>query len=647
MSKGNALQRKNVRCGALCGALGALEEVICYTAVICLGVFPMLGIGAGVYFTHVSNGPALINRFFEVFLSMSGTDVLTHLLLTTGLFAGMLTTKDQSHLAISIVQNFSSKPVKRRLAVFNNCLSIVVLVVIALSSLAFIRIWLDGTLIGFIPDTVFASVIPLGYTVMAVRFALQTPVKGWGRLFPIAAFLLGILAAFPVVAKFWWGFDAPDGVYALIDACYSIAVALKVPVIIILLVSAFIGAPLFVIIGGLSLILIETSGGELDLVANQIYATLTNDNFIAIPLFTLTGFLLSESKAGNRLVAIFKNLFSWLPGGMIIATMVICAFFATFTGATGVTILALGGILLAILKDVHYDEKFSIGLLTSAGSIGLLFPPSIPIILVGTTLQTNIIHVFLGGIFPGVILVVAMIIFGIIASIKTKIPVEKFNLKNSAVSIKNAIFEILLPFILIIGYFSGALSLLEISSVAVVYVFIVEAVVHRDITLKDCIKILRKALPIIGGILSILAIAQALSYYIVDTQAPENFARWLAQTIHSKYVFLLLLNLALLVVGCLMDIFSAILIVLPLVAPLGVAFGIDPVHLGIIFIINLEVGFLTPPVGMNLFLASYRFDKPFTSICRYVLPFLSVSFAVTLLVTYVPWFSTFLPSLFK
>ncbi|MDR2446006.1 MAG: TRAP transporter large permease subunit [Treponema sp.] len=647
MSKGNALQRKNARCGALCGALGALEQAVCYTAVICLGALPILGIGAGVYFTHVSNGPALINRFFELFLSMSGADVLTHLLLATGLFAGMLTTKDQSHLAISIVQNFSSETVKRRLAVFNNCLSIMVLTVIALSSLAFIRIWLDGTLIGFIPDTVFASVIPLGYTVMAARFALQTPVKGWGKLFPIAAFLLGILAAFPVVAKFWWGFDAPDRVYALTDVCYSIAVALKVPVIIILLVSAFIGVPLFVVIGGLSLILIETSGGELDLVANQIYATLTNDNFIAIPLFTLTGFFLSESKAGNRLVATFKNLFSWLPGGMIIATVVICAFFATFTGATGVTILALGGILLSILKDVHYDEKFSIGLLTSAGSIGLLFPPSIPIILVGTTIQTNIIHVFLGGIFPGVILVAAMIIFGIIASIKTKIPVEKFNLKKAAVSVKDAIFEISLPFILIIGYFSGALSLLEISSVAVVYVFIVEAVVHRDITLKDCVKILRKALPIIGGILSILAIAQALSYYIVDTQAPENFARWLQQAIHSKYVFLLLLNLALLAVGCLMDIFSAILIVLPLIAPLGAAFGIDPVHLGIIFIINLEVGFLTPPVGMNLFLASYRFEKPFASICRYVLPFLSISFAVTLLVTYVPWFSTFLPSLFK
>jgi tripartite ATP-independent transporter DctM subunit len=643
MFEENALREKKTIWDTLC----VIEQIFCYAAVICLGLFPVLGIFASTYFVHITNGPAWINRFFELFLQMSGMEVLTHLLLITGLFAGMLTTKDKSHLSISIVQNFSSGTVKRCIAVFNNCLSIVVLAVIVLSSFAFIRIWLDGALIGFIPDTVFASVIPLGYTVMAVRFAVQTPVKGAGKLFPIAAFLLGLLAAFPVTAKFLWSFDAPESIYAITDVCYAIATVLKIPVIILLLVSAFTGAPLFLVIGGLSLILIETSGGEMDLVANQIYATLTNDNFIAIPLFTLTGFFLSESKAGNRLVATFKTLFNWLPGGMIIATVVICAFFTTFTGASGVTILALGGILLVILNNVHYDEKFSIGLLTSAGSIGLLFPPSIPMILVGTAAQTNVIHVFLGGIFPGIILVVAMIIFGIIASIKTKIPIEKFNLKNAVLSIKDASFEILLPFILIIGYFSGVLTLLEISSVAVVYVFIVEVFIRHDITLRDCVKVFRKAFPIIGGVLSILAIAQALSYYIVDTQAPENFARWLQQTIHSKYVFLLLLNLALLAVGCLMDIFSAILIVLPLIVPLGAAFGIDPVHLGIIFITNLEVGFLTPPVGMNLFLASYRFNKPFISVCRYVLPFLSIRLAVVLLVTYVPWFSTFLPSLFN
>jgi tripartite ATP-independent transporter DctM subunit len=624
-----------------------IERIICYVSLICLALFPILGVIARLYYSQAkgAEGLAFIGRVIDVFSALGNTEILTHLLLVAGLFAGMLTTKDKSHLSISIVQNFTKDAVKRPVGVFIDCLSTLALTVVAWSAVSFVKIWLDGRLIGFIPDKVFASVIPLGYAVMAVRFAAQTPVKGALRILPFSAIIIGTALSFPVIAKIG-AWDAP-AVSAIVDVCYTIARYAKVPCVIILLVSAFAGAPLFVVMGGLSLLLMEASGGEMDLVANQIYSTLTNDSFIAIPLFTLTGFFLSESNAGSRLVSAFKAWFSWVPGGMIIATVAICAFFTSFTGASGVTILALGGILLVVLNDVKYEEKFSIGLLTSVGSIGLLFPPSIPIILVGASTQTNIIEVFLGGIIPGFILVCAVIIFGVIASIKTKIPIEKFNPKRAAVSVRDALFEILLPALLIAGYFSGVLSLIEIGAVAAVYVFIVEAVIHRDIKIKECWKVFQKAVPIIGGILSILAIAQALSYYIVDTQAPENFARWLQSAIHSKHLFLLLLNIALLVVGCLMDIFSAILIVLPLVFPLGLAYGVDPVHLGVIFIINLELGFLTPPVGMNLFLASYRFEKPFTRICRYVLPFLAIQFAVVMLVTYIPWLSTFLPSLFR
>jgi tripartite ATP-independent transporter DctM subunit len=295
---------------------------------------------------------------------------------------------------------------------------------------------------------------------------------------------------------------------------------------------------------------------------------------------------------------------------------------------------------------VKYPDKFSVGLLTSVGSIGLLFPPSLPIILVGAKTQTNIIHVFLGGVIPGLILVAAVIVFGIIMSVKVKIPVEPFDIKKALQSLRDSAFEILLPILLIIGYFSGILSLVEIGAAALIYVFIVEVLIHRDLRIADLPRVFGKAVPITGGVLSILALSQALSYYIVDTQVPENLVRWMQNAVESKFVFLLLLNLALLVVGCLMDIFSAILIVLPLVVPLGAAYGIDPVHLGIIFITNLEVGFLTPPVGMNLFLATYRFDKSFTQVCRYVFPFLLIQLAVVLLVTYIPALSTFLPGLF-
>jgi tripartite ATP-independent transporter DctM subunit len=389
------------------------------------------------------------------------------------------------------------------------------------------------------------------------------------------------------------------------------------------------------------------SWGGIDVAAGQVYQALTQDGILPIPLFTVAGFLLSESRAGERLVKAFRGLFGWFPGGMIIATVLICAFFTSFTGASGVTILALGGLLYSILTDhVTYPEKFSVGLLTSTGSIGLLFPPSLPIILVGATTQTSILKMFAGGIIPGVILVLAVILFGIAASVKTAAPREPFNLRAALGGIGESIFELLLPVLLLAGFFSGFLSVTELGAVSVLYVFIVEVLVHRDIAVKDLPRVFRRAIPIIGGVLSIIALSMALSYYIIDSQAPQNLAYWMRETIQSPFVFLLLLNLLLLVVGCLMDIFSAILIVLPLVSPLGAAYGIDPVHLGIIFITNLEVGFLTPPVGLNLFLASYRFEKPFTRICRYVLPFLLIQLAVVLLVTYIPALSSFLPRFF-
>ena len=243
-------------------------------------------------------------------------------------------------------------------------------------------------------------------------------------------------------------------------------------------------------------------------------------------------------------------------------------------------------------------------------------------------------------------MVIVMIVIGIIISIKVKIPVEPFNLKNALTSVKGSALEIILPIFLIVGYFSGIFSLVEIGAISVLYVFIAEVLINREIKFRDIPLVFYKALPIIGGVLCIIAAAKALSYAVVDTQAPENFARWMKGAIESKYIFLLLLNLALLALGCVMDIFSAILVILPLISPLGQAYGIDPVHLGIIFIVNMELGFLTPPVGLNLFLASYRFGKPFAEICRYVLPFLLVQLVVLFLVTYVPILSTFLPRLF-
>jgi len=259
----------------------------------------------------------------------------------------------------------------------------------------------------------------------------------------------------------------------------------------------------------------------------------------------------------------------------------------------------------------------------------------------------SIVDYFVGALIPGLLKVVAMIVAGFILSSKIKIPVEKFDSKEAVSSLKESAFEILLPFILVAGYFSGFFTLVEVAAVSVVYVVIIEVFVKKDIPLKEISKVFDKAVPIIGGILAILAMANALSYAFVISGVPDNFTGWMQNAVSSKLVFLLILNLALLVLGCVMDIFSAILVVFPLIVPLGVAYEINPVHLGIIFVMNLEVGYLTPPVGLNLFLASYRFDQPFMRICRYVIPFLIVQFAVVLLITYAPWLTTWLLHLFK
>ncbi|MDR3303245.1 MAG: TRAP transporter large permease subunit [Treponema sp.] len=612
--------------------LRRIECAVCYGALGLLAVLPVLN--------H------LVRALFKTGIpDVEG--LMMHLLLVVGLFSGMITTAGKEHLSIALVQNFGGDVMKKRVTIISDLLSAFILLIIAVSAVPFILISLSPPqLIGFIPNQFFALAIPLGYAVMAFRFAFQAPLTGKTRFLPPLVLVVALAAAFPMLAKSIWAFDTPDSVYNLTELFYTVSSFIKVPLTVLLLAAALVGTPLFVIMGGLSIALLQGSWSDVDVIPLQVYNTLTKDSFIAIPLFTVVGFFLSESKAGLRLVHTFKSLFSWLPGGMIIATVVICAFFTSFTGASGVTILALGGILFSILSEVKYQEKFSIGLLTSTGSVGLLFPPSIPIILVGTATMTNILHVFAGALIPGLILVIAVIVFGIIASIKTHIPVTPFNVKEALSAIKNSLFEILLPILLIGGYFSGILSTTEIGAAAVVYIFVVEVFINRDIRLRDVPRVLSKAVPIIGGVLSILALSQALSYYIVDTQAPENLAHWMRDAIHSKYLFLLLLNLSLLVVGCLMDIFSAILIVLPLIMPLGEAYGINPVHLGIIFITNLEVGFLTPPVGMNLFLASYRFKKPFVEICRHVFPFLFIQLVVVILVTYIPWFSTFLVSLF-
>jgi tripartite ATP-independent transporter DctM subunit len=613
--------------------LSRIERGICFGALSLLALIPFI---------------EFVLRHFRLVLSVSRV-LMPQLFLITGFFAGMLTAKAGEHISITAVQYIKNEKIKRTLEFLTSLLSVFVLTVLAWNCVSYIKYSMWNR-VGPISESVFAVAMPLGYAVIAARFAIRNRTAK-GIIIMAVAFLLGTAAALPAIAKIIWGFEPPEPFFSWVNTLYDLAKDIRLPSILFLILAAFSGMPIFTAIGGIAMVILQAHGMEPEAAPIWIYSALTEMDIIAIPLFTLTGFFLSESKAGERLVRTFRCFFGWMPGGMVIAAVLICAFFTSFTGASGVTILALGGILHLILVKNKYREHSSIGLLTSVGGIGLMFPPSLPIILVASTSNmilhfmnvetpNTIIHYFVGALIPGVILILAMIAIGVVNSFRDKMPTEAFNGKEALPSLKDSFLEILLPIILILGYFSGRLTLLEVSAFSVIYITVVEIFIKKDIALKDITKVFSKAVPIVGGVLAILAMAKGLSYAIIASGVPERFASWMQAAIQSKYVFLLLLNLSLLVVGCLMDIFSAILVVLPLIVPLGYAYGIDPVHLGIIFIMNLEVGFLTPPVGMNLFLASYRFEKPFIKICRYVLPCLVIQLAVVLLVTYVPWLST-------
>lgn len=569
---------------------------------------------------------------------------LLHLVLMASFLGGMITAREGRHLAIRVaVDAFPEKP--RSVAdTASAFLSATIGIAFFWASVSFVAIGFEpGARVGFVPIQLFAAVMPLGFLVMTVRFMLRTPRGAAARSVAVLGLFVGSFIGFPAFADvlYFYAPSIPAWVDSLVNAWYVVMPGAALPLLILLVVSAFLGVPLFIVLGGVALLLFSRIGGALAVVANESYVMLTGNTIPAIPLFTLAGFFLSESKAGERLVRLFRAFFGWMPGGLVIAAVLASTFFTTFTGASGVTILALGGLLLYVLVNSgNHREGFATGILTASGSIGLLFPPSLALIVYGSVAQVSIFDLFLGGILPGVLLVIAMCAFGVVVAIRDRIPSVPFDAKEAWHSLKESIWEVLLPVIIVVVYFSGIATLIETAAVAVAYTIVVEVAVRREISVRGMFAVALKALTIIGGVLMILALARALSYYIVDTQAPTLLRDWVAANMSSRFVFLLLVNLVLLVAGMFMDIFSAILVIAPLIIPLGGVFGVDPVHLGVIFVANMGIGFITPPVGLNLFLASYRFDQPLAKIYRNVWPFFAVQLAIVLIITYWPWLST-------
>lgn len=417
---------------------------------------------------------------------------------------------------------------------------------------------------------------------------------------------------------------------------------------LIFLLFALLGAPLFIIFGSVSIYNYAQEGITSEILSS-FYSILTKPPLVAIPLFTFAGYVLAESNAPKRLVNVAQAFVGWLPGGLAIVCIMTCAFFTAFTGASGVTIVALGGLLYPVLIKEGYNEKFALGLVTSCGSIGLLFAPSLPVILYGVIDEISIDKLFLAGILPSLLLILALGAYSMYIARRDKVALVPFEGKNILKSIKGAAWELPLPFLLIWGIYGGFFAPSEAAAMTALYVLIVEVFLYRDLNIfKDIPRIIRESMVLVGGILLILGTSKAMTDYMVITaQTPQKLLAWAEQFIDSQFMFLIILNLLLLVVGCLMDIFSAIIVVVPLISPIAHAFDINPFHLALIFLVNLEIGYLTPPVGLNLFISSFRFKKGIIELYRVSVPFLILMLLCLILITYIPGISLMLVDLFS
>jgi C4-dicarboxylate transporter DctM subunit len=417
-------------------------------------------------------------------------------------------------------------------------------------------------------------------------------------------------------------------------------------IVAIIILLALLGAPLFTIFGALALYLFYASGIDMSAVIIELYRLTDMPPLVAIPLFTFAGYMLAESKAPKRLVNLAQAAFGWIPGGLAIVVLATCAFFTAFTGASGVTIVALGGLLFPMLIKEKYPEKFSLGLVTASGSIGLLFPPSLPIIVYGIVSEVSIDKLFVAGILPGFVLISIVAFYSVHQGMHAKVPRVPFSWANVGRALKGAAWEIPLPFIIIIGIYGGFVTATEAASVTAFYVFVVEVFIYRDLKIfSDLPRVMKESMLLVGAILSILGVALGLTNYLVDQQVPQALFEFVQAHVTSQLTFLLILNGFLIIVGMMMDIFSATFIVVPLILPIARAFNVDPVHLGIVFLTNLEIGYLTPPVGLNLFMSSLRFKKPVLHITRSILIFLVLELVALMIITYWPSLSLWLVNL--
>ena len=411
---------------------------------------------------------------------------------------------------------------------------------------------------------------------------------------------------------------------------------------LLLALLALSGAPLFIVISAAALLCFHLLGVDLSIVIIEMYRLAANPLLIALLFFAFAGYVLAESNAGKRLVGLSTAILGCLPGGLAVVSLLSCAFFTALTGASGITIVALGGLLLPALQSEKYPDNFSLGLLTSSGSLGLLFPPSLPLIIYGVVVGASIPQLFLAGLLPGIFMVLLLSIYSMYKGVRVECRIIAFTFRELFMASRGAVWEILLPIVVFGGIYSGFLALSEAAAITVFYVLVVALLINRDVKLRQMPTVVLKTVMMVGGIIIILGAALAFNSFLVDQQIPGRILDWIQAHVESKFVFLLILNVFLLMVGCVLDIYSALVIVAPLIVPIAQGYDINLLHLGIIFLTNLQIGYSTPPIGMNLFIASLRFEESILRLSAASLPFLGILLVALAIITFVPELSLFL-----
>jgi C4-dicarboxylate transporter, DctM subunit len=562
-----------------------------------------------------------VGRPFGGFAVPGSATYRAQLTLWLAFVGGLLATRERRHLTLSTAEALGHARARNVARLFSSAIAAAVCSVLAYSAWGVVladRAQGEVLAIG-LPVWISECVMPVALALIALRLAWGAA-DGWkGRALAFAAVACAFgLGAAPAIGHTLW-----------------------VPVLAVIVLAALIGAPVFVAMGGIALLLFFKDSVPVASVTAEVYRLMLSPTLPAIPLLTACGYVLAESHASLRLVRFFRALFGWMPGGVAVLVAAVCALFTTFTGGSGITIMALGGLLYPILREEKYPEGFSLGLVTASGSLGLLYPPSLPVILYAVVASVPADSLYLAGLLPGTLLVLLVGLYGMRVGGKVGAPRQAFSLKEALISGWVAKWELSVPVLVVVLFTTGMATMVEAAAVAFAYAIVVECFVMRDIhPVRELPGVLLKAGVLCGSVLILLASAMGLTSWLVDAQIPMALLAGVRTHIHSPVVFLLVLNLVLLVLGSVLEIYSAIIILAPLVAPIGVAFGINPIHLGVVFLANLELGFLFPPVGLNLFLASSRFNKPLPQLYRHVLPFLLILGIGVLLITYMPWMTT-------